>query len=479
MRILGAIVVVLIVAGLGVYWMLQPPAPLDVPERGGALDNVTIIQPGESRRSAHSISIAGAAIGEIAPSNGDVKSPYVGMFVLPGLINMHAHHPPQSIPVARDLFPLLFLMHGVTTVRDAGDVDGKTVAPLRELIRDGKIAGPRIFACGPFVDGPEVVWKDNTRVVTDPAQAKAAVRAIDEAGFDCIKLYGSLSSDVLGALVAAAKEEGIPTIGHVPRGTGYPGGIGDVQHFTSAQSAPNPERQRFPEVMAGWATFDDAQMERTVKATLGAGTANTPTLVTISKYANYDRYEEMRKSADAALLPRFFADVLWNPVEGLPRNRNEKNVALMKAAVPAEQRLVRRLYEVGAPLHIGTDTLTEFVIPGVDVHEEMRLFVEAGVPLEAVWKIATTANGAYLKPGLGRLDPGAPADFLIFRKDPTTDLANLKTLEAVVADGRLYTKADLANRFARLKAQWSNPLVDVIMTETARLALARFRQDEK
>jgi adenine deaminase len=99
------------------------------------------------------------------------------------------------------------------------------------------------------------------------------------------------------------------------------------------------------------------------------------------------------------------------------------------------------------------------------------------VPLDAVWKIATTANGGHLKPGLGRLDPGAPADFLIFRNDPTTDLANLATLEAVVADGRLYTKADLANRFARLKAQWSNPLADMIMTETARMALARFRDD--
>ena len=479
LRILGVVAVVLLVVGAAVYWLLQPPAPLPPPERGGAFDNVTIIQPGESRRSGHSIRIDGAVIGTVAPSNGDVKSPYAGMYVLPGLINMHAHHPPQSIPVARDLFPLLFLMHGVTTVRDAGDVDGKTVAPLRGLIRDGKIAGPRIFACGPFVDGPEVVWKDNTRVVTDPAQAQATVRSIKEAGFDCIKLYGSLAPDVLAALVAAAKEEGMPTIGHVPRGTGYPGGIGDVQHFTGAQSAPNAEQQRFPEVMGGWATFDDAQMERTVKATLDAGTANTPTLVTISKYANYDRYEDMRKSAEAALLPRFFADVLWNPIEGLPRNRNEKNVALMKAAVPAEQRLVKRLHELGAPLHIGTDTLTEFVIPGIDVHEEMRLFVEAGVPLEAVWKIATTANGEYLKPGLGRLDPGAPADFLIFRKDPTTDLANLATLEAVVADGRLYTKADLANRFARLKAQWSNPLVDMIMTETARMALARFREDPK
>ena len=118
-------------------------------------------------------------------------------------------------------------------------------------------------------------------------------------------------------------------------------------------------------------------------------------------------------------------------------------------------------------------------MPGADVHEEMRLFAEAGIPLEDVWKIATSANGTYLKPGLGRLEPGAPADFLIFREDPTKDLANLATLEAVVADGRLYTKADLDQRFSRLKDQWSNPVVDTIMTEAVRAAMASFRKEGK
>ena len=215
-------------------------------------------------------------------------------------------------------------------------------------------------------------------------------------------------------------------------------------------------------------------MERTVKATQDAGTANTPTLVTIAKYANYDRYEDMRRSPEAALLPRYFADVIWHPTDGLRRDISAENLKRLKIALAAEQRLVKRLYDVGAPLHIGTDTLTAFVIPGADVHEEMRLFVEAGIPLEDVWKIATSGNGTYLKPGLGRLDPGAPADFLIFREDPTKDLANLATLEAVVADGRLYTKADLDQRFARLKSQWSNPIVDLIMTEAVRAAMASF-----
>jgi adenine deaminase len=46
-------------------------------------------------------------------------------------------------------------------------------------------------------------------------------------------------------------------------------------------------------------------------------------------------------------------------------------------------------------------------------------------------------------PGLGTIAPGAPADLLLFREDPTRDLAALQTLEAVVADGRLYRRETL------------------------------------
>jgi len=179
MRILIATVVVLAAAAAVLYWMLQPPAPLPVPDRGVIIDHVTVIQPGEGRRADQTLAVSDTTIDAIAPSDG-ATGPYAGMYVLPGLINMHAHHPPQNIPVARDLFPLLFLMHGVTAVRDAGDVDGKTVLSLREAITKGAMPGPRIFACGPFVEGTETTWQ-KTRHVIDPSDAAAAIQKIKNA----------------------------------------------------------------------------------------------------------------------------------------------------------------------------------------------------------------------------------------------------------------------------------------------------------
>mgnify|MGYP003342603606 CR=1 FL=1 len=141
--------------------------------------------------------------------------------------------------------------------------------------------------CSSDLDGPQTTW-ENSRVVTDPAKAAEVVHAIKAAGYNCVKLYNSLAPDVLAALIAAAKAEGMPTIGHVSRYVGYPAGIGDVQHFTGAAFAPNVDPRPFPEVMDAWATIDDAQMQRTVDLVQKEGTINTPTLVTIAKRANYD-----------------------------------------------------------------------------------------------------------------------------------------------------------------------------------------------
>jgi cytosine/adenosine deaminase-related metal-dependent hydrolase len=72
-------------------------------------------------------------------------------------------------------------------------------------------------------------------------------------------------------------------------------------------------------------------------------------------------------------------------------------------------------------------------------------------------------------PKLGALQEGAPADVLIFRQDPTTDLSALSTLEAVVAQGRLYQKSTLDAAFAQYRQRFDGWLYDFLVTATARI----------
>jgi predicted amidohydrolase len=111
-----------------------------------------------------------------------------------------------------------------------------------------------------------------------------------------------------------------------------------------------------------------------------------------------------------------------------------------------------------------------YVIPGESLHEEMREFLDCGFTLEEVWAAATRGNGAALPlADLGMLKPGAPADLLVFRDDPTTDLSKLDSLEAVVANGRLYTREDLDGAIARFRERFESPAYEWTMTAVMRM----------
>jgi hypothetical protein len=153
---------------------------------------------------------------------------FSGSYVLPGLIDMHVH-----FPYAPDqpLFALLFLAHGVTTVRDTGNFDGQ-IWTMRQAITAGTYPGPRIFACGPLLDGEPPLWP-GSRVVQDTADAQRAVAERVAEGADCVKVYSNLAPEGLAAIEAAAAAHQLPVIDHVPVAVPFEAAhLADVQHLT-------------------------------------------------------------------------------------------------------------------------------------------------------------------------------------------------------------------------------------------------------
>jgi imidazolonepropionase-like amidohydrolase len=187
--------------------------------------------------------------------------------------------------------------------------------------------------------------------------------------------------------------------------------------------------------------------------------------------------DEIDATADRALLPRYYRDVVWNPQAGLPFVRDirpEVTTALARA-LPVMMRVVGRLHAAGVRVHAGTDVPSPLVVPGAGMHEELRLLAAAGLGIEGAWTAATRAAGESLGvPDLGVVRAGAPADLLLFRDDPTVDLRALTTLRAVVAQGRLYPRADLEAAIAEHRALHASALYDTVVTALAR-PLLRWR----
>ena len=497
LRVLAVLVFVAVAAGLFLWRTLLPPAPLAVPAQGAVLERVTVVQPGEGRVRAMRIVIEGGRIASMGPPPTEFATPphresgagaepgpdeLVGAFALPGLIDMHVHFPPDTGLRQGEIFAFLMLLHGITSVRDAADVDATSSRPVRDGVREGRFPGPRSFACGPLVDGPEPIWP-NSLVVRDAAEATAAVDHLAAEGWDCVKAYDRLSPEALAAVRTAAERHGLPVIGHVPRSVSFETAhLDDVQHLTGVAREPGDDRP-FPEVLEGWRRFDEARAQAIVDASLRLGIAHTPTFVVLERGVAYADYESLRTSAEAALLPRFYADVVWSPVEGIPflRSRTPEHYALMQDGYREGAKLVGRLHRAGVAIHAGTDTQIAFIVPGAALHREIRILSDvAGLGPEAAMAAATTVPGRALRlERVGRLEPGAPADLVLFRRDPTRDLAALDGIVAVVADGRLYRRAELDAQMERYRRYYASPVFDRVSKVLVRRVLARIFAEQE
>jgi hypothetical protein len=474
LRVSVSVAALVALLALAIWAIVRPPAPLALPEPGAVLEGVTLVEPGGFRRASVRLVVEGSSIERIEDAPPRASGPFAGAFVLPGLVDLHVHFPPPTLPGQTALFALLHLQHGVTTVRDAGDPDGRSTEPARRGVAEGRFPGPRILACGPLVDGDPPVWKSSL-VARTPEEGREAVRRVAEGDYDCVKAYDGLDAPTLDAIREEAHARSLPVIGHVPRRVPFEAArLDDAQHLIGVPPPPADPSVRFPWILRAWLELDDARLDGIVAASLRHRIAHTPTLVTLDRLvAQADRAAVLRE-ADALLLPRFYREVVWNPDIGFPaaRELGRSGFEMVRAAQRVQLRTVKRLFDAGVELHTGTDALIPFVVPGAGLHRELRMFVRAGLTPEQALALSTRSSARVLDvDGLGELRPGAPAELAVFREDPTRDLAALASLEAVVAAGRLYPRERLESDVLRWQEHFESPLYDALSMAVARAVL--------
>ena len=98
----------------------------------------------------------------------------------------------------------------------------------------------------------------------------------------------------------------------------------------------------------------------------------------------------------------------------------------------------RLFHQHGVKFLTGTDVANwNLQVPGATVHDELAIFVEAGLsPLEAL-QTATSNVADYLQiDGYdGTVSAGQEADFVILEADPLEDIRNTTKISAIVLDG--------------------------------------------
>jgi hypothetical protein len=120
--------------------------------------------------------------------------------------------------------------------------------------------------------------------------------------------------------------------------------------------------------------------------------------------------------------------------------------------------LIKVLHEHGAPLLIGTDA--PIVGPGYAVHDELRLFVQAGLSPYQALRCATTEPARFL--GIdheaGTVAAGMRADVLLLDRNPLVDITATRQISAVFVNSYRFDRSTLDSLLATRAGQLATEL---------------------
>ena len=429
--------------GVNVIPMTDPGVPLVV-------ENRTVVVTGRRIASMHPADEVGVADGtEVVEAEG--------MYLMPGLAEMHGHLPgPRMVQSdARNLL-FLYVANGVTTVR--GMQGERSQLGLRARIARGQSLGPRLFVGSPSMTGGRV---------TTPEQGEQLVREYNEAGYDLVKMHEGLSPDVFDAVAATATEVGLPFGGHVPDAVGLrhalESGQISIDHLDNYIEALVPADEG-PAAAGGLFAVGDlldrvdmALLPQLVDDTRAAGAWAVPTMVLWETVFFGD--------GSAAELRAARPEVRYMPpetVEQWERAVDEQAAGgdseANRRVAALRRRILQALHEGGVPIVLGTDSPQIFSVPGFSVHHEMALWVEAGMTPYEVLEAGTRRVAEYFGAldDFGTIEIGRRADLLLLTANPVDDVANVSRRGGVMANGNWWSEARIQERLAGIAQFYGN-----------------------
>jgi len=405
-----------------------------------------------------SVVIENGRISAVAPTAGTVAPPPGakvidghGKFLIPGLIDGHAHvahHSIRSYVPADEVLPL-YLAMGVTSLRSTAD-PVLAEAGVWHFAESHPTTCPRLFLCSPLIDGEHPYHPDNGISLTDPAKVPAFVEDMDKWHVTTFKLYVGAPREVGKAVIREAHSRGLKVTGHLG---GYSAqdavadGIDCLEHMLSVFNYAFPLETKWTDEDLANVDLSNPRCQALVKEIVEHKTLVDPTLVILEVLYLRDQ-PEIYANPDKMYMPKRLNEY-WE--ENRKKYNTEKRAPLetRRKQVQLYKDLTGILYRAGVTLLAGTDAPEPDVAPGFSLHRELELLVESGLPPSAALQCATINNANAVNQGaqLGSVDKGKIADLVLLTADPTVDIRNSRKIDCVIRGGRVVQPAELLKKF--------------------------------
>jgi imidazolonepropionase-like amidohydrolase len=439
-------------------------------ERGRAGAPATVVVEGDT------IVAAGPA-GRVRVPRGARRIDGRRRFLIPGLWDMGSFVLDGRLAGVPGAFELM-IAHGVTGTRDLGTaMSGAQIQALERAAAAGQIVAPRLIWTGATLShslgGRAVSGISPSRTPVDTAEdVSAAIERAAAAGADYVNVVQAFPDRLLPLAVAEARKRRLTLTGAIVSSwrDAAEAGLSGFEHYVDLyrSTARRPERDEFLRLYRDRAFQDQVAGDRggmyaffaplrrlrdqgyyrdTIAVMARAGTPVTTSLATQyrAKVRFADVIEQRRRWVRAAPPPAPPLRMAENP---------EASMGLFAD--------LRDLRDAGVPVIAGTQAeATSDSLPGATLQDELLLLVEGGfTPREAL--TAATVTPARV---IARLFPrvraanavatGQPADLVMLDADPLEDIANIRQIQGVLANGRWFGPAErqaLLNRAEALAA---------------------------
>jgi len=365
-----------------------------------------------------------------------------GKTLMPGLWDMHVH-------MSSNLDGILHLAGGVTHVRDMGS--NASLLDRVKQMHSGELIGPRIEIMSGFIDGKDPMAAPTGTLIASVEEGKKAIQDYAAKGYQQIKLYSSIKPEWVKPLTEEAHRLKMRVAGHIPAfmtaTKAINSGYDEITHmnmlalnfFGDTIDTRIPLRFSVPAQRTASLDLQSAEVKALIALLKQKGIAVDPTVGV---------FEDLFTSREGEMAPRY-----KTIADHFPLN-TQRNIKAGGGGLPVPDgmdetyrksfkaflAMTKLLYDNGITILPGTDGFA-----GFDLHRELELYVQAGIPTEKVLQIATYIPAVYTGKSkeYGHIAVGSKADFILVDGNPVQNISDLRKRKLVFANGNMYDPGKL------------------------------------